>query len=321
MQVETTYYISAVAGLPSPSGTVDPLSPCLSISPPIPVVFHERPTATLAGDTTVCTNGNALFQVRFTGNPPFTFVYQVNGVPQNPVSSPQNVFTIVSNNIQQPQLYELVSVQDRFCSGTVSGSYRIGVQPGPTAAIGPFSALCPGDSATLTLTLTGGTSYNVTLTGGSTPIQLNNIQSGATVRVSPSTTTTYTISAFTAQGNQCTPTIAPGVTVSVSPAISVSAKLSDYGNGHNISCAGETDGSITLQASGGTPPLFIQWDQGTQGAELRNVGAGTYGVTVRDSLGCTYRDSFTLSEPPRTELSIETEAPRCFGDRNGRGIL
>jgi hypothetical protein len=321
MQVETTYYISAVAGLPSPSGTVDPLSPCLSISPPIPVVFHERPTATLAGDTTVCTNGNALFQVRFTGNPPFTFVYQVNGVPQNPVSSPQNVFTVLSDNIQQPQLFELISVQDRFCSGTVSGSYRIGVQPGPTAAIGPSSALCPGDSATLTLTLTGGTSYNVTLTGGSTPIQLNNIQSGATVRVSPSTTTTYTISAFTAQGNQCTPTIAPGVTVSVSPAISVSAKLSDYGNGHNISCAGETDGSITLQASGGTPPLFIQWDQGTQGAELRNVGAGTYGVAVRDSLGCTYRSSFTLSEPPRTELSVQVEAPRCFGDRNGRVLL
>lgn len=319
MQVGTTYYISAVAGLPSSAGTVDPLSPCLSVSSPVPVVFHNRPTAILAGDTTVCVNSNALFQVRFTGTAPFQFVYSINGVQQTAISAPQNVFTISSNNVQQPQLFELVSVQDRFCTGTVSGSYRISIQNGPTASISPASsALCLGDSATLTLTLTGGTAYNVTLTGGAAPIQLNNIQSGATVRVSPATTTTYTIGTLVAQGNLCTQTIGPGATVTVSPPISLTAKLSDYGNGHNISCSGEADGSISLQLSGGTPPISVQWSNGTSGTELRNVGAGQYAATLSDNLGCTYRDSFTLTEPPRTEITIVTAPPRCFGERNGR---
>ncbi len=319
MQVGTTYYISTVAGLPSNVGTVDPLSPCLSISPPVPVVFHNRPTATLAGDTTVCVNSNALFQVRFTGEAPFQFVYSINGVQQTAVSSPQNAFTISSNNIQQPQLFELVSVQDKFCTGTVSGSYRVSIQEGPTASISPISsALCLGDSVTLTLTLTGGTAYSVTLTGGAAPIQLVNIQSGATVRVSPATTTTYTIGTLVAQGNLCAQTIGPGATVTVSPPISLTAKLSDYGNGHNISCSGEADGSISLQVSGGTPPISVQWDNGTSGTELRNAGPGQYRVVLRDSLGCTYRDSFTLTEPPRTEIIIATTPPRCFGERNGR---
>ncbi|MCS7036245.1 MAG: gliding motility-associated C-terminal domain-containing protein [Saprospiraceae bacterium] len=322
MQAGTTYYISAVAGLPSPSGAVDPLSPCLSVSPPVPVVFRNRPTATISGDTTVCTNSNALFQVRFTGTAPFQFVYRINGVPQNAVSAPQNVFTISSNNVQQPQLFELVSVQDQFCTGTVSGTYRIRVQDGPTAAINAApAALCTGDSATLTLTLTGGTAYNVTLTGGADPISLNNIQSGATVRVSPSTTTTYIISTLVAQGNQCPQKIGPGATVRVSPPIALNAKLSDYGNGHNISCSGEADGFIALQLSGGIPPISVQWSNGAQGPDLKNVGAGTYVATVRDSLGCSRRDSFTLSEPPRTEILTRVEPPRCFGERNGRILI
>ncbi len=319
MQTGTTYYISAIAGLPSPAGTVSPLSPCLSVSAPVPVVFRERPTATLSGDTTVCTNSNALFQVRFTGTAPFQFVYSINGVPQNTVLAPQSMFTISSNNVQQPQVFELVSVQDQFCTGTVSGTYRIRVQEGPTAAISAAPAtLCRGDSATLTLTLTGGTAYNVTVTGGAAPIQLNNIQSGATVRVSPTATTIYAISTLVAQGNQCPQTIGQGATVTVSPPIVLSTTLSDYGNSHNISCAGEADGFIVLQISGGTPPVSVQWSNGVQGPELRNVGAGTYTATLRDNLGCLRRDSFTLSEPPRTEILTALELPRCFGERTGR---
>lgn len=319
MQAGTTYYISAVAGLPSASGTVDPLSPCLSVSPPVPVVFREPPTATISGDTTVCTNSNALFQVRFTGTAPFQLVYRINGVPQNAVSAPQNVFTISSSNVQQPQLFELVSVQDQFCVGTVSGTYRIGIQDGPTAALSAApEVLCSGDSATLTLTLTGGTAYNVAITGGVAPIQLNNIQSGAAVRVSPSITTTYTISSLIAQGNQCPQTIGQGATVKVSPPLALSAVLSDYGNGHNVSCAGEADGFIVLQVSGGIPPVLVQWSNGIQGPELRNVAAGTYTAALRDSLGCSRLDSFTLSEPPRTEILTTAEPPRCFGERNGR---
>ncbi len=318
MQTETTYYISAVAGLPSANGTVDPLSPCLSVSPPVPVVFHDRPTATISGDTTVCVNSNALFQVQFTGTAPFQFVYSINGVPQNAVAAPQNTFTISSNNVQQNQVFALVSVQDRFCTGTTSGTYRIDVQNGPTAALSAVpSTVCRGDSVRLTLQLSGGTSYNVTLSGGVSPLQLDGLTGDTTLRVSLTATTTYTISTLVVQGNICPQSIGPGITVSVSPPIIVTATLSDYGNGHNVSCAGEADGSVTLQISGGTPPIAILWSNNTSAPALSGVGAGTYSVTLTDSVGCTYRDSFTLSEPPRTDIQIAIESPRCFGQRNG----
>lgn len=315
MQPGTTYFISAVAGQALPSGDVNPLSPCLSVSPGIPVVFHEPPTATLSGDTTICAGSSTTFRIQFTGTPGFQFVYAVNGTPQSAISAPQNSFTVSSNNVQQDQVFTLISVQDNFCVGTVSGTYTIDMQEGPTANIGTPAAICPGDSIALTLQLTGSTSYDVTLTGGQAPIQLNGIQSGATVTVSPTATTTYTIGALVAQGNLCPQTIGAGVTITVSPALSATAAISDYG-GFSVSCAGETDGSITLMSTGGTAPISVNWSTGANSPVLQNIGSGVYTVTLTDNIGCTYTDNFVLSEPEGIDIDFEVLPPACFGDRN-----
>jgi len=321
MQTETTYYISSVAGLPLPNGSVNPASPCLSISTGVPVVFHTPPTASLATDTAVvCTGSNAIFQIQLTGTSPFQFVYTVNGVAQPASSAPQTTFTISSNNVQQNQVYTLVSVQDKFCSGSVSGTYTILKQDGPAATLGTPTAICTGGTAELTLQLSGAASFDVTITGGQSPIQLNGVQSGATTMVSPSVTTTYTISTLVAQGNVCTQTIGPGVTITVSPPISATATLSDYG-GFNVSCSGETDGSIALTPAGGTPPFTANWSTGTGGLQLPNIGAGVYSVTLSDNLGCTYTDNFVVSEPEALDLTIVVQPPLCFGDRNARIAL
>jgi len=316
MQVGTTYYISSVAGLPL-NGTVNPASPCFSISTGVPVVFHNAPTASLAGDTAVvCAGSNAVFQIQLTGTSPFQFVYAVNGIQQPASSAPQSTFTISSNNVQQDQEYTLISVQDKFCTGTVNGTYTILKQDGPMAALGTATAICPGDSAVLTLQLSGATSYNATITGGQFPIQLNGVQSGATVTVFPTATTTYTIGTLVAQGNTCPQTIGGGVTITVSPPLSATASLSDYG-GFNVSCAGETDGSITLTPAGGTPPITAIWSAGgTSGLQLQNVGAGVYSVTVTDNIGCTFTSNYVVSEPEALDVTLEVQPPACFGDRN-----
>jgi hypothetical protein len=318
MQTETTYFISAVAGLPmAPGGNVDPNSPCFSISVGVPVVFHNPPTASLSSDSAVvCTGSNAVFQIQLTGTSPFQFVYAVNGIQQPASSAPQNTFTISSNNVQQNQLYTLISVQDKFCPGTVSGTYTILKQDGPTATMGTSTAICVGDSANLTLQLTGATSYNVTINGGQFPITLNGVQSGATVAVFPTATTTYTIGTLVAQGNTCPQTIGAGVTITVSPPMSATATLSDYG-GFNVSCAGETDGSITLTPAGGTLPITAVWNPGgAAGLQLQNVGAGVYTVTLTDNIGCTFTSNYVVSEPEAIDVTLEVQPPSCFGDRN-----
>ena len=49
---------------------------------------------------------------------------------------------------------------------------------------------------------------------------------------------------------------------------------------------GEDDGEIELTVLDGTSSTTIKWDSGKAGTQLRNLGEGTYGVTVTNEFGC-----------------------------------
>jgi|GEM_PF-559153 len=315
MTTETTYFIAAVAGNGLPNGSVDITDPCLSISNGTPVVFHDAPVASLMGTDTVCPGGSAAFQIAFTGNAPFEFVYAINNNNQPQLSAPGATFDISTNNVQSGQVFTLVSVQDAFCPGTVSGQADVQVRPAINAAINSDVTLCAGNTATLTLALSGGTSFNVTIGGGAQPIQLNNIANGAQFDVSPTVTTTYTVTAVTAAGNNCPVTIGQGAIVTISTLIGT-ATLSDY-SGFNVSCANENDGSISITTTGGVPPITAMWNTGDSGLQLGGLGAGTYSVVLSDQIGCVDSASFTLTAAPRVIVDFSTILPRCFGDENG----
>lgn len=64
----------------------------------------------------------------------------------------------------------------------------------------------------------------------------------------------------------------------------------------DVSCAGATDGSITISAIGnGT--LTYSWDDGPNTQNRSNLSGGTYTVTVTDETGCTASISKTIFEP------------------------
>ncbi len=315
MTAETTYYIASMAGNGLPNGSVDITDPCLSISNGVPIVFHDAPLASLMGTDTVCPGGSAAFQIAFTGNAPFQFVYAINSNNQPQLSAPGTTFNINTSNVQAPQVFTLVSVNDAFCPGTVSGQADVQVRPAITAAVNSDITICAGNSTTLTLALAGGNSYNVTIGGGPLPIQLSNISNGAQFDVSPTVTTTYAITAVTAGGNTCPATIGQDARVTISTLIG-SAVISDY-NGFNVSCANETDGSISITTSGGVPPITATWDTGDSGLQLSGLGAGDYSVVLSDQIGCIDSATFTLTAPPGVVVDFSTILPRCFGDKNG----
>ena len=52
--------------------------------------------------------------------------------------------------------------------------------------------------------------------------------------------------------------------------------------------------------------------------DLSNVSAGDYTLTVTDNLGCTFSETFTVTEPINALSGIvTTESVLCFGDAKG----
>ncbi|WP_040757135.1 LamG-like jellyroll fold domain-containing protein [Winogradskyella psychrotolerans] len=88
------------------------------------------------------------------------------------------------------------------------------------------------------------------------------------------------------------------VSVTVNTAITI---VSSY---ENISCNGFSNGSITVIASGGTPPYIYLWsngiaDSGNSGSTINNLFPGSYSLWITDSEGCSleYEGFQTITEP------------------------
>ncbi|MBL7957839.1 MAG: SprB repeat-containing protein, partial [Flavobacteriales bacterium] len=88
-----------------------------------------------------------------------------------------------------------------------------------------------------------------------------------------------------------------------------------------ISCAGQCDGNVTLNITGGTAPYSIVWSpeppsgQGFPGAF--GLCAGDWTVTVIDANGCTITETYTITEPQPLQISVSTTpstCPNCDGE-------
>ena len=68
-------------------------------------------------------------------------------------------------------------------------------------------------------------------------------------------------------------------------------------NGSAISCTDASDGSLTINAFGGTAPYSYLWNDGDTGFEKNNLPPGNYSVTVTDVNGCSLSSSINLQAP------------------------
>ncbi len=77
------------------------------------------------------------------------------------------------------------------------------------------------------------------------------------------------------------------------PAAALSATLT----ASDATTFGGTDGSVSSTVQGGTAPYAYDWNNGATTADLTNVGAGTYTVTVTDANGCSFSATATVDQP------------------------
>jgi gliding motility-associated-like protein len=88
------------------------------------------------------------------------------------------------------------------------------------------------------------------------------------------------------------------------PEINITPSFSDY-NGYEVACFDGLNGRIAVQPTGGLQPYDYAWESVTTGTGypslndslITGLQAGTYRVTVTDSLNCAREWDFTLDQP------------------------
>lgn len=88
-----------------------------------------------------------------------------------------------------------------------------------------------------------------------------------------------------------------------------------------VRCFGESNGSVRIEATGGTPGYTYSKD-GTRYLNedlFKNLPAGDYRFWVKDANQCLHQTQLTVTQPEELQLSLtERTDPLCAGDENGR---
>lgn len=257
---------------------------------PVTLVSSEDPT------NEIC-DGES---VTFTASGSVDYEFFVNGVSVS-TTNPYVTATLVDG-----ESVVATGTDASNCTATSNIIYPI-VNPGPTVSLVSDDAdttICVGES--ISFFASGGILYEFFVDG---------VSQGA-----PSTTPVFVTSAITngqvvtviaTDVNQCSVESA-GIPVTVSPSPTVAiTTFTDP-----TSC-GATDGTITADASGGTPGYTYDWGHGPVGPTVANLGAGSYFVTATDDAGCTASVSQSLSDvgsSPVTLTSTATNSTICGGE-------
>ena len=292
--------------------------------------------------------------VEFSNTP--TSIQIIDGnTTQIPFNDFTGVITFDCTQFSVPVIEEPASIVGNDCFGDNNGSISINVSGGS----GDFSFLWSGGAGN-TATITNLTSGNYTVTvtdnqSGQIAVQtftvplLGNaitINSGAVISniqcvgetngqidLSPSGGTgslqieweglpnflvtqanlsagTYNVTITDSNGCE----LLESYTVEEPEEISIQPQVQD------VLCAGQTNGSITLNISGGTAAsdYNVTWSDNTLfGDQVVSLAGGTYDVTISDDNNCQITESIDVAIPAPLTLNPSIEDVLCAGENSG----
>ena len=158
---------------------------CDYTSTAVNVVVHPLPVCNILGDSAVCSNNNG-FQYSAPANMS-SYAWSISG--NGAISSPANGQNVTVNSGNAGSFTLTLTITDaNGCSSTCEK--QVIVRARPTGSISGDTIICPGQSAQLTIVVTGAGPWSGTLSGGT---QFGGSTSPITVTVTPNGTTTYTI--------------------------------------------------------------------------------------------------------------------------------
>ncbi|MBL7983619.1 MAG: gliding motility-associated C-terminal domain-containing protein, partial [Flavobacteriales bacterium] len=186
-----------------------------------------------------------------------------------------------------PDTYTLTVTDANGC--VASSMVELTGAPALLAAVAISDVLCHGDqTGSIDLTpMTGTAPFNFSWTGGAQTEDLDALAAGS-----------YQVQMTDAAGCSWSTicTVAEPTELQADSAVLVHA------NGFEVSALGASDGSIAVEASGGTAPYAYLWSNGATGSSVEGLGEGEWNVTITDANGCTRTLSFNLDAPNDVEL-------------------
>lgn len=283
-----TFYIRDAAGCKkSVELTLHPQSRLLAVTQVSAVLCHGDPTGTITVDASASAPAGGL-------------QYALGSAAFQSSAS----FTGLSSGVYT------VTVKDDLCQITLPGITVSQPSPlGVTAAVN-HHVLCYGDStgsvAVNTTGGVGGYSYSTNA--------LNYTAAAAGITLDTLSMGNFKIRVKDANGCGAESNI---VTLTQPPLLQLAVDASV-----NIKCYGESTGSITLLASGGTPAYQYQLGGGSLQASTSfgGLNAGPKSFTVQDAHGCTAAVSTTLLQPAAALNAALAGSSNlvCNSDHSGR---
>ena len=286
----TTYYISCVVGNNDGAGCVNEANPNIQYSTNSQsVVWYISGTATLSAPlgTDACAGDQVSLEVDFTGNGPWTFTYNIDGVNQPSIAVPTaNPYTF---SVSTGGTYAMSALTNsaQNCLGTVSGSVSVVIHPLPTVVMSGDASICGGLSHCFDLDFTGESPFSIV-------VNIPNVAANETVnsllaadQYCTSVTGAYQILQVT-DGFNCTSNVNLTSTLSVYPAVSASwssPSESYCPNEPAISAEFDTqgDGPFVIDLVGpdpANPPVISN-------NEVTINSPGTYSIqSITDVHGC-----------------------------------
>lgn len=227
----------------------------VTIHEPAPVTMNQFITNATCGDS----NGGINISVAGT-DPPFTYLWSTGAITEDIFGIPAGTYTVIVKDANLCETPASFSVSN---SGTMALS----------ANVTPVS--CNGNN-------TG--AINITPSGGAQPYTFLWSNAATTEDMSALAAGSYTVTVT--DQNSCH--LVRIFNITTNPAIQIIQQSMQ-----NEQC-GTHNGSISINATGGTGSFGYAWSNGSTSALNDNLIAGTYTVTVTDAYACTATQSFNI---------------------------
>lgn len=253
----------------------------------------NAPSVTLAGVTDVTCHGgnNGAIDISVTGGNTYTYLWSNGATAQDIDSLHAGTYSVqVTSNIGCNAIF----------NATVAEANALNAVTSTTTA-----PTCGNFDGAATASTSGGTAPYSYLWDSGAASQTTAMATGLPAG-------TYTVTVTDANG--CT--IDEEISLSNSNAPNISAVITD------ISCHGDTDGSIDISVTGGTSPYLYTWNVAppqTNNQDINTLSAGNYLIFVNDAQGCVSVRSYTIAEPEQLVVTLAATGSTCNVD-NGMAM-